>query len=265
MRWVPAGEFRMGAPAEQSLQICVDTSSRSSSCRIWWFESDVPHAVYLDAFYIDVYEVTKAQFADFLNQEGNQVEGGVPWLNTSSFFTHITEAEGVFTVDEGYADYPVVEVSWYGAQAYCQWRGARLPTEAQWEKAARGTDERSYPWGDEFDGANANWAATDNGDGFEDIAPVGSFPQEVGPYGMHDMAGNVWEWTADFYNANYYSNSPYENPMGPPAPDSEDYIIYVKRGGAYAYDAFELYSASRSYSEPTYTEHSIGFRCASAP
>jgi formylglycine-generating enzyme required for sulfatase activity len=186
---VPAGEFEMGSESGDS------------------DESPV-HSVYLDAFWIDQTEVTNAMFAAFLNEQGNQSEGGTTWLDADIADALIEQSGGQWAPKDGFGDHPVVEVTWYGVRAYCQWAGRRLPTEAEWEKAARGEDSRTYPWGEYFDCQKGNFddeiildiyvvPGGEGCDGYEHTAPVGSFPDGASPYGALDMAGNTWEWVAD--------------------------------------------------------------------
>ncbi|MDM8529013.1 formylglycine-generating enzyme family protein, partial [Anaerolineales bacterium HSG24] len=246
---VPAGEFSMGSNDGGSDEKPV-------------------HTVYLDEFYIDSYEVTNAQFVQFLNDNGNQNEGRATWLDIGDEDVLITESGGLFQAKGGFTNHPVIEVTWFGAKAYCEAQGKRLPTEAEWEKAARGTDGRTYPWGNEFNCHNGNFddetieddyvVVGPNCDGYDKTAPVGSYPSGVSPYGTFDMAGNVLEWVEDCYDDSYYSNSPTDNPASASCRNSEAKVL---RGGSWRDDAFNLRAASRLRINPTDTNSNLGFRC----
>lgn len=210
------------------------------------------HVVYLDAFYIDQYEVTNDQYRAC-------VETGVCTPPSNNYFY----------VRQRYGDYPVNSISWFQADTYCRWAGKRLPTEAEWEKAARGTDGRLFPWGSEFDSSRANlcdvrcphlWSDLDTDDGYASLAPVGSYPEALSPYGAYDMIGNVWEWVADWYADDYYALSPVENPTGP-----DHGAELVARGGGFFTSPAGSSVASRTYdrlrSSPRHG-YTIGVRCA---
>lgn len=228
---VPAGEFTMGAP---------DNDKDG-------FPDERPaHPVYLDAFYIDQFEVTTARYATFFKE----TKRNPPQLWSEA-------------VLKQHGNKPVVGVTWDDAQAYCQWAGKRLPTEAEWEKAARGTDQRWYPWGN--DPPNKRLANFDNCCDFQDYAvlsDVGSFEGGQSPYGAYDMAGNVWEWMGDWYDRTLYpqrakGKTPVRNPRGP-----EKGEIRVLRGGSWDYEAGSMRTSYRNGVNPTFRVNYIGFRCA---
>lgn len=271
---IPAGEFVMGSNAGEALAYCQELFAPfyGNDCSAAWFAGEEPaHFVVLGDYYIDRYEVTNEQFAQFLRENGNQVEGGASWLDSADEHALIHQISGSWQADAGYANHPVVEVTWYGAKAYCEWRGARLPTEAEWEKAARGTDGFTFPWGNKFDGhalnfcdvnCNLDFANTDFDDGYAFSSPVGSYGDGISPFGVQDMAGNVSEWVADWYDENYYATLPtsVENPTGP-----ESGLIRVRRGGCAGCSADNTRAASRFGIDPAESEASTGFRCASSP
>lgn len=167
-------------------------------------------------------------------------------------------------------EYPVLYVDWNMASAYCSWVNRRLPSEAEWEKAARGPNGNIYPWGNTFDGTHVNycdancpydWADVSFNDGYVDVAPVGSYPLGKSFYGVWDMAGNVWEWVNDKYSETYYQNSPLINPLGP---NSGQYRVL--RGGSFDnYAEFSVRSSDRSRYISSYAYFNLGFRCASSP
>jgi eukaryotic-like serine/threonine-protein kinase len=239
MMYVPAGNFEMGSNT---------------------FDSDEKpvHTVYLDAFWIDRTEVTNEMFAAFLNDQGNQDEGGAAWLNAGDGEKRINQSGGLWQAESGYRGHPVVEVTWYGAAAYCEWTGKRMPTEAEWEKAARGTISRTYPWGDKIDCTKANYSGKEGGC-VGDTNIVGSYPGGASPYGALDMAGNVWEWVADWYDSNYYGRSSDSNPTGPSSGDAR-----VLRGGSWSSSGSSARSADRYGLDPNVAYGGIGFRCATS-
>jgi formylglycine-generating enzyme required for sulfatase activity len=234
---VPAGPFQMGSKDGDSDERAV-------------------HPVMLEAYRIDAYEVTNAEFAAFLNDRGNQIERFVFWYDAGSGESRIARHSGGWVAGPGYADHPVGGVSWYGARAYCAWRGGRLPSEAEWEKAARGTDGRTYPWGEGIDCTRANYS-----DCRGDSSAVGSYPSGSSPYGALDMAGNAWEWVTDWYDPNYYSllAARSRNPTGPSSG-----TLKVMRGGGWNANLRLVRSANRSGEYATTRHLSIGFRCAAA-
>ncbi len=234
--YVPAGEFLMGSTE-------VDQGAD--------YDEMPQHSVYLDAFWMDRTVVTNAMFAVFLNALGNQIEARTTWLDAGDEDVLIIQQAGVWQAVEGYENYPAVEVSWYGAQAYCHWAGRRLPSEAEWERAARGMDGRVYPWGDEIDCDHAEYANCSGG-----LLPISSNPLGASPYGVLGLSGNTWEWVADWYADGYYSDLPSENPFGP-----LDGGTRVLRGGSWEYDWKHLRSANRRHNGPAVSMHDYGFRC----
>jgi formylglycine-generating enzyme required for sulfatase activity len=266
---VPAGEFTMGS-SEKEIDAVL---AGCRACQRAWFLGEQPqHRVFVDAFWIDRTEVTNAQFVAFLNAVGEldvSCEKGPCFdLKSEDTDSHILLRNGEYGVETGYGDHPVVEVAWPAANAYCRWAGASLPTEAEWEKAARGTDGRAYPWGNGFGCRNGNFddetrlgdyvvPGAMGCDGYPTTAPVGSFPEGASPYGALDMAGNVREWTADRYERDYYSHSPGRNPRGP---GSGEYP--VMRGGAWDSYAWTLRATYRDYGlHLEHTHRSVGLRC----
>jgi formylglycine-generating enzyme required for sulfatase activity len=206
------------------------------------FDEQPKREIFLDAFMIDRYEVTNGQYAAFVSATGHR-KSGPP----SRYAKNMEKMRGV--------NQPVVYVSWDDAQAYCQWKGGRLPTEAEWEKAMRGTDGRLWPWGSvELPGA-ANWARVD--DGFEVAAPVGQFKSDSSPFGVMDGAGNVIEWVEDWYQEDAYAEVPGKNPSSP-----EHGTFRVLRGAGYTSSGSDLRITSRSKMMPDFRDETIGFRCA---
>jgi formylglycine-generating enzyme required for sulfatase activity len=239
MLWIPAGEFRMGSNPDQ-----VEQAAEWCGCNKRGFEDEqYLHKVYLDGFYIDQYEVSNRQFQAFADASGYVTDA-----------EHKNEANTWRTAyAAGMGDYPVVWMSWNDARAYCDWAGKRLPTEAEWEKAARGTDARLWPWGSDWDADRLNSGQG----GRRATTPVGSFPDGASPYGVLDMAGNVWEWVNDWYAAAYYQTGNDRNPTGPES--GEDRVL---RGGGYNNGLYEVRTAHRHKGGQTGYAPDHGFRCA---
>jgi formylglycine-generating enzyme required for sulfatase activity len=232
---IPAGPFTMGSsdgPADERPE----------------------HRLDLPAFSIERLPVTNRQFAEFLNAIGTLTAGGHDLYDPDDGDARIHRKGPMWVADAGAEQLPTVEPSWYGAREYCRWAGRRLPTEAEWEKAARGTDGRRYPWGN---------AAPDRtralfGAGWREFVRVGSFPAGASPYGVLDMAGNGWEWTSSLYRP-----YPYNAKDGREDPNSAD--ERVTRGGGQDSRATELTTTYRGRGlsrEPESGHHNIGFRCA---
>jgi formylglycine-generating enzyme required for sulfatase activity len=221
---VPKGEFAMGSKTG--------------------FAHEGPvHRVVLDAFYMDKYEVTVGQYARFL--EATSLGAPPDWSMMNQ---------------PAHQKRPVVNMDWSDANRYCRWAGKRLPTEAEWEKAARGMDERMYPWGDDpLDRLRANYGK-DTWDNHTALAPVGSLEFGQSPYGIHDLAGNAWEWVSDWYDKDYYGKSPSQNPEGP-----QEGVTKVLRGGSWYSNLGYLKSTYRFSIKPSARDSDFGFRCAKTP
>ena len=258
---IPAGDFLMGSAA----------GSASAD------DEQPQRTVFVSSFWMDRYEVTNARYERFVSATGHPAPANVKpeltlWFHGKAF--------------PGSEQHPVVNVDWQDALAYCRWAGKRLPTEAEWEKAARGTDGRTYPWGNEWDHARANSASYWAGRTieFKDAAewksfwvdgegarrskergilgevltmPVGSFPDGASPYGLFDMAGNASEWVWDWYEPYYYLKAPASDPKGP-----DGVLLKVVRGGSWLKPARSLRTTDRDYGFPDARPSGTGFRCA---
>ena len=266
---IGATTFEMGEAAEVML---ADCELFRTGCDIGWFNASQPaHTVQVDPFSIDLYEVTNESFLEFISELG-MVDGACNDEDCIVLEDSAIElGDDLFVVEEELLTHPVSGVSWYGANAYCEWRGGRLPTEAEWELAAGWDfDNESklfYPWGDEFDGNATNFcdancseqqANSDYDDGYETTAPVGSYEDGRSSAGLYDTAGNLWEWVDDWYDPTYYSDSPEENPTGPATGDNK-----VVRGGSWFDTGNFTSTAVRFPAPPDESGDSIGFRCAS--
>jgi formylglycine-generating enzyme required for sulfatase activity len=224
MALVPAGEFTMGSATGDA-------------------DEQPVHKVYLDAFFIDIHQLSVAQYARFLENTRHDVPPEWSLMNRPQNQNR-----------------PIANVDWADAAAYCKWAGKRLATEAEWEKAARGTDGRTYPWGNEPPtGLHAN-SGKDVWNNHAVLTTVGSFEAGKSPYGVYDMAGNVWEWVGDWYDQNYYKASPQQNPAGPPMG-----LYKVIRGGSWGSSRSNLRSSDRETHLTSFRGFGTGFRCAKTP
>ena len=248
MLLVPAGEFPMGSDQAEIDALQRDLSRFPPQVRERLTDQFPKHQVYVDAFYIDTYEVTNDLYKKFVQTTGRTA----PRFWSDAKFNAPTQ--------------PVIGVSWRDAEAYCTWAAKRLPTEAEWEKAARGREGRLYPWGDTFDSTRLNHCDSrcrfdwkDNGvdDGYATTAPVGSYEAGKSPYGLYDMAGNVWEWVADWYAEDYYQHSPSRNPTGPATGRRK-----TVRGGGWFVPGPANRTTTRQNFEQYYWGDNIGLRCA---
>jgi formylglycine-generating enzyme required for sulfatase activity len=213
---IPAGTFWMGSPDGEG--------NKNEHPR---------HQVYLDAFYMDKFEVTVARYAEFIRAKNRA---------KPAFWDLVVSGK--------HGNLPVVGVEWWDAKTYCEWVGKRLPTEAEWEKAARGTEGRTYPWGnDQPTARHANFGKGYTTNAYDDrLAPVDSYEAGKSPNGLHHMAGNVWEWTADWYGKEYYGKSPARNPTGPSGGEYR-----VIRGGSWNDVPMNVRSAHRLRNTPPST------------
>jgi formylglycine-generating enzyme required for sulfatase activity len=246
MVYVPAGAFTMGATPEQIEQAVLLCSTYRGSCNRELFADEEPvHTVTLDAFWLDQTEVTNAQYR-------RCVEAGACTATSCP-------DDATFNDDLQ----PVVCVSWNQASDYCAWAGGRLPTEAEWEYAARGSQGTIYPWGDDFQPDRANycdvhcsfsWADLEADDGYTTTAPVGAFPSGASWCGALDMAGNVWEWVQDWYAT--YTTDPQINPVV-----TEGARGRILRGGSWDLDPALLRTTIRNWGGPAASSDVSGFRC----
>lgn len=281
---IAEGLFFMGS-TKQDITNLLELDHNIEAERL---ENEIPqHKVYLNAYLIDKYPVTNAQYKKFIESGGYMQktfwsDDGWQYIVQTKPLEN-NELDGAF---HDQADCPVVNISWYEAEAFASWAGKRLPTEAEWEKAARGTDGRIYPWGNEFDKTRLNCAEAK----IEKPTAVTKYPQGQSIYGCFDMAGNVWEWTADWYDSQYYRYTSDKNPQGPTMAEKNPYFgrpeevgisIYdlkpsptskalsgckVLRGGSWNGSGIvHIRCSNRDYDEPTYKNDTIGFRCAKSP
>ncbi|MCP4978117.1 MAG: formylglycine-generating enzyme family protein, partial [Maribacter sp.] len=224
---IPAGTFLFGSRDDDKMANSNEKPQRT---------------IDLPAFYMDVNPVTNDQFCKFLNSESPDKQSLEKWINLEGSYEkekcRIIRKRRTFNVEKGYESNPIIYVTWYGAAAYAKWAGKKLPTEQEWEKAARSTDGRIYPWGNKFNKKFCNSDESEIGKTSE----IGKFPEGKSFYGCHDMAGNVWEWT----------NSNYDNKKD----------TFVLRGGSWLYGSGRCRCAFRFVNDPILRNHFIGFRCA---
>jgi len=231
---IPSGAFEMGFDAEKSIYLCEEFKT---DCSVDDFADEGPaHPVELESFWIYQTEVTNAQYRLCVEDEVCPMPALLEFFN-----------------DPLFADHPVVYVDWFSAVAYCGYAGGRLPSEAEWEKAARGPDDRPFPWGEAPVCGKANLKGCTQGL----TAPVGSFSEGASPYGVLDMAGNVSEWVADWYSPVYYQDSTPVNPTGPSEGE-----MRVARGGSWKNPFVGVRSTNRIANYPEVYSTGVGFRCA---
>ena len=224
MAVVPAGAFMMGSSMGDA-------------------DEQPVHEVYVETFFMDKYHVTVGHYASFLDATSQEAPPEWSIMNRAQ-----------------HQKRPIVNVDWGEAAAYCTWAGKRLPTEAEWEKAARGTDGRTYPWGNAHPTKFFANVSQENWNNHRALTQVGTFEDGKSPYGIYDMAGNVWAWVSDWYDPNYYMTSPSQNPTGPPRGEYK-----VIRGGSWGSGPESLRSADREIHVPSFRGLGTGFRCAKTP
>lgn len=234
---IPAGKFIMGSKEDEFIP-----------------EETPQHEVYLDAYYIDKYEVTNAlywEFLQYINETGDHSKCYPQEPKDKNHAPGTLHTNWDYPYYD-YPDYPVSRVDWYDAYAYAAWAGKRLPTEAEWEKAARGTDGRRYPWGNVWDSTLANVGPSGS-------LKIGSYETGKSIYGCYDVIGSVSEWCNDWYHPEYYQKSPSMNPQGP---DYSTGVRIIKGASLFAPYAYKMRCAVRIFGKPEDRNKSIGFRCA---
>ena len=257
---VPEGAFQMGSNLDEVMPFCPGWDQGRQCIADNYIGEAGVHTVVLDTYYIDQYEVTNQAYTQCVMSGNCQVPADIS-LGTQDYYYG----------NPKFANYPVVHVTWNDAVKFCNWRGGRLPTEAEWEKAARGTDQRFFPWGNGYSSTKANLCDInctaqqtnkDLNDGYPYTSPVGIFTDAQSPYGAYDMAGNVWEWVIDWYDEGYYSTqlAGSENPRGPDSGDGR-----VVRGGSWVSNIFNARTTLRLNYQPDQQAFHIGFRCVSEP
>jgi formylglycine-generating enzyme required for sulfatase activity/RNA polymerase subunit RPABC4/transcription elongation factor Spt4 len=239
--FIPPGEFLMG-------------SDKKDDPYFWGAEAP-SHRVTLDGYWMYRLEVTNSMYQVCVADKACPKPGNMRFKTMPDYYGNPT-----------YDDYPMVNVTYRSAAAYCVWSGGRLPTEAQWEKAARGTDGRLFAWGNALPGSDLvnlcdqncfeYYADSSLNDGYPETAPVGSYPKGASPYGLLDMSGNVWEWVSDWFNEAYYKVSPDKNPRGPATG-----TLRVIRGGSYYNGTEGVRVVARAFRSPDNYALTIGFRC----
>ena len=253
MARIKGGLFKRGSTFNETKEYLKLCRKMDRTCQLWWFEDEIPQKkITLDSYWIDIYEVTNARYLEFVQATGHR-----PALDDSCQTEKCQDGnlwDGASFPPE-IRNQPVTQVNWYDADAYCVWMGKRLPSEVEWEKAARGAKANIYPWGSAPPKGRATFQRKWRG--VFTMTDVGSYAQGASIYGVFDMAGNVWEWVDDWYHFKYYSLGRKNNPRGPANGDFK-----VVRGGSWVNYPNSLRSAFRRWSRPEVRFNDTGFRCA---
>ena len=253
MAWVKGGNFVRGSNFKENQAALKLCRKYDRACQLWWFSDEIPlKLISLNSFWIDIYETTNDQYLEFVKATGHRPALDDTCTTDSCWKGNLWKGESFSPLIR---NQPVTQVDWYDAVAYCEWKGKRLPTEAEWEKAARGPTGNIYPWGKGSPRGRATYNKKWMGIGT--MTNVGSYPRGVSIYGIHDMAGNVWEWVSDWYSRTYYRKSRRKNPKGFKTGEFK-----VLRGGSWVNFPDSLRSSFRRWSRPDLRFNDTGFRCA---
>jgi formylglycine-generating enzyme required for sulfatase activity len=253
MAWVKGGTFVRGSNFKENQDTLKLCRKYDRACKLWWFSDEFPlKLVTLKSYWIDIYEVTNQQYLEFVKATGHRPALDDTCETDSCWEGNLWKGNSFSMLIR---NQPVTQVDWYDAVAYCKWKGKRLPSEAEWEKAARGPSGYIYPWGKGSPKGRATY--NKKWKGIATMTNVGSYPRGVSIYGLHDMAGNVWEWVDDWYMRTYYSAGKKKYPKGPAKGEFK-----VLRGGSWINFPDSLRSAFRRWSKPDLRFNDTGFRCA---
>lgn len=253
MAWIKGGNFVRGSSFKENQAALKMCRKYDRSCQLWWFSDEIPvKLITLKSYWIDIYETTNAQYLEFVKATGHRPALDDTCTTDSCWEGNLWKGESFSPLIK---NQPVTQVDWYDAVAYCEWRGKRLPTEAEWEKAARGPSGNIYPWGNGSPKGKATYGK--KWQGIATMTNVGTYPGGVSIYGVHDMAGNVWEWVSDWYHRTYYRKSRKKNPKGYTKGEFK-----VLRGGSWVNFPDSLRSSFRRWSRPDVRFNDTGFRCA---
>ncbi|GJL79599.1 MAG: hypothetical protein NPINA01_25880 [Nitrospinaceae bacterium] len=250
---IEAGTFKRGSTFEETKDYLEMCREWDKACQLWWFQDEFPDKrITLDSYWIDMFEVSNAQYLKFVKATGHRPALDDSCLTKKCWKGNLWKGA---SFPQNIRNQPVTQVNWYDADAYCRWRGKRLPSEAEWEKAARGPQGNVYPWGSASPKGRATFQRKWRG--VFTMTDVGSYPQGASFYGVFDMAGNAWEWVDDWYHFKYYSLGRKSNPRGPANGEFK-----VVRGGSWVNYPNSLRSAFRRWSRPEVRFNDTGFRCA---